>query len=353
MSHPSRFENLDAARALAALLVVVMHVSENWARFDYSTHVIGPFLINLSHTAHFGSLGVNLFFLISGFVIPYSVSRSGITESKGFLLRRFFRIYPLYLLNIPLGVMTTFWLWGKEFSVYDGILNALMVPNFFGRPFAEGLYWTLQVELLFYIICAVFISRADLRRISVAWVFLAVSALYFIAKKLLIPPHPIAILIFYLAGVRFILLGWLIRKFFESGKISWIDKALLLSLLVYYLLFMPYQAFHLMATDTDWMNSIIETLALLLFMFFLYLPVHLHRLAYIGRISYSIYLMHPVVMYIIYRIAGYPIGSIFAENDLVYSLILIIIITIAVSHLTWKWVEMPFQRLGREWMRKS
>jgi peptidoglycan/LPS O-acetylase OafA/YrhL len=353
MAHPSRFENLDAARALAALLVVVMHVTENWVRFDHASHVAGPFLINLSGTAHFGLLGVKLFFLISGFVIPYSVSGSGFSEFKSFLSRRFFRIYPLFLFSIPLGAITSYWIWGKEFGGFDWILNALMIPNFFERPFAEGLYWTLQVELLFYIVCAAFIAFVDLRRISVAWVFLVVSALFIISKKLLFPPSPFEILVYYLAGVRFILFGWLIRKFFEAGQMSWIDRVLLLSLFIYYLLFIPYRALHLTVIDADWMNSIIEAAALLLFLFFLYLPLHLHRLAYLGRISYSIYLMHPVVMYIVYRIAGYPIGSFFAKNDLTYSLVLIIIVTIAVSHLTWKWVEMPFQRIGREWMRKA
>lgn len=65
MSQNSRLQTLDSARAIAALLVVVMHVSENWASFDATGHEVGRAVNAIAVFFQFGILGVYFFFLIS------------------------------------------------------------------------------------------------------------------------------------------------------------------------------------------------------------------------------------------------------------------------------------------------
>lgn len=50
---------------------------------------------------------------------------------------------PMFWFSIPLGVVTTHWMWHKDFG-WDALLaNVLLLPNLFDLPFAEGLYWSL------------------------------------------------------------------------------------------------------------------------------------------------------------------------------------------------------------------
>ena len=67
-----------------------------------------------------GRLGVVLFFAISGFVIPFSIKLAHRYPVREFLLTRFFRLYPAYWLSIPLGVITTYWLWKIPYPTTSG-----------------------------------------------------------------------------------------------------------------------------------------------------------------------------------------------------------------------------------------
>ena len=73
-----RITNLDLLRGVAALAVCLFH-------FDYDGALGIP---SVSHVLSYGYLGVQMFFVISGFIIPYSMLRSGyrIKNIKGFLI---------------------------------------------------------------------------------------------------------------------------------------------------------------------------------------------------------------------------------------------------------------------------
>src|SRR4051794_26399249 len=114
---PSRVSFAHAARGAAVALVAWFHLGETFLR-EYK--VIRPFALlppmdalprpwylpaaELARTAHFnaGLLGVALFFLVSGFVIPFSLDRGSLSR---FVIRRIFRLYPVYWLSLAL-------LWG-------------------------------------------------------------------------------------------------------------------------------------------------------------------------------------------------------------------------------------------------
>src|SRR5690348_14184757 len=80
----ARLGFLDAARGLAALLVL-------------ACHGLGP----VPGAARLGQVGVLLFLIVSGFIIPASLEQGG--SNATFWLRRFFRLFPLYWLSIALG----------------------------------------------------------------------------------------------------------------------------------------------------------------------------------------------------------------------------------------------------------
>lgn len=228
-----------------------------------------------------------------------------------------------------------------------------MIPNLFGRPFAEGLYWSLQVEVVFYFTCALLILKFDLRKISVAWIFLPVLMCQGIFQRLSASFGAFELAAFCMRGLAFILVGWLIRKFFDKEKMSWPDRILFGVVLVYYLIVMPIRAWKEGSAGNEWAPWIIKSNAIILFFLFLYLIPPVATLSHLGRISYSIYLIHPIVMYSIYKLAGYPIGKIFAESDPILSLTVILSLTILLSHFSWLWIEQTFQRVGVKALRSG
>ncbi len=117
-----------------------------------------------------GHFGVALFFLISGFVIPFSVSTM---SHGGFAIARILRIWPTYLCGLALAVACVALnsaLAGKVFpySPLQVFINALIVPRWPTlTPSIDGIIWTLEIELFFYATCIVLMNsiRAFDRRL--------------------------------------------------------------------------------------------------------------------------------------------------------------------------------------------
>lgn len=166
-----RLEFLDALRGIAALVVAVQHLGE--------TQWVG--LLGWSHSwFRLGEFGVLVFFLCSGFIIPASMERRN--DLVEFWIGRFFRLWPLYL-----GVLAvTFAAWGLTTRlaapegyrlVEDSLLNTTMLQVFTTRPLVIGASWTLGYELLFYLLVSVLFVLGLHRASAGTAVVLLVSAL--------------------------------------------------------------------------------------------------------------------------------------------------------------------------------
>lgn len=138
-----RLAQLDALRGVAALSVVLFHFS---TRFDQLYGHQPPLPLSLP----WGHYGVNLFFMISGFVIFLSLERSA--RTMDFVVSRFSRLYPAYWGALLLTYTLTHLLGLPERTVgWGGLLvNLSMLQGFVGVPHVDAVYWTLEVELLFY-----------------------------------------------------------------------------------------------------------------------------------------------------------------------------------------------------------
>jgi peptidoglycan/LPS O-acetylase OafA/YrhL len=69
-------------------------------------------------------------------------------------VRRFLRLFPAYWLSILTGLIAVHWMWGDAPSLGTILLNLTMVQRYFGVDDVLGTFWTLQVELAFYVFCA-------------------------------------------------------------------------------------------------------------------------------------------------------------------------------------------------------
>lgn len=155
----NKLEGIQILRGYAAMLVVVTHL--------WSVGVISSTL----RFSRIGGLGVDIFFVISGFIMCYSLKdRVLASDSVQFLKKRAYRVYPIYLLVlIPFLIQ---YLSQAKVPV-DPLLiigNILLSPSFLGSPeyrMLVGPAWTLTYELFFYVLFAgaMFSARSKNRAI--------------------------------------------------------------------------------------------------------------------------------------------------------------------------------------------
>lgn len=167
-----RVEFANQLRGIACLAVLISHYfGVFWtaphlvSQLIFSTPLsIGqvPWIIEkINHLPYFvfSSFGVSLFFLISGFVIPFSLKSS---SNAGFALRRFLRIYPLYIIAFMLTVAVLYSSAKAHATIFPYTWKQILIHsviglrNFFFVPSIDGIIWTLEIEVKFYLLCLAF-----------------------------------------------------------------------------------------------------------------------------------------------------------------------------------------------------
>ena len=153
--HASRLHFLDGLRGIAILLVVLYHAYADWPQeLPYHEQYADIFLF------HFGKYGVQLFFIISGFVIAMTLEKC--KSFWDFMFRRWLRLFPAMLVASLIILMTAPLFTARPYGVpsLQDLLPGLtfIEPEFFRLFFdknqgvLEGLFWTLFVEMKFYIL---------------------------------------------------------------------------------------------------------------------------------------------------------------------------------------------------------
>jgi peptidoglycan/LPS O-acetylase OafA/YrhL len=155
---PSRLAWLDLLRGIAALFVVFDHLSY---------YVLQHVRAEMYHWFDPGNYGVFVFFIISGYIVPASLERKG--SVRTFWVSRLFRLYPLYLLAVGIAVALYFMHFGSlrgegsdpEASLFSQLL---MMSNVLGGQNLPNVVWSLSYEMIFYLlITALFIARVHKR----------------------------------------------------------------------------------------------------------------------------------------------------------------------------------------------
>ncbi len=139
---------IQLLRGIAALLVVFYHATSNAKEIFNKTFFFNFFL--------FGGAGVDIFFVLSGFIITYTSLKyiGHFNNLPSFLRRRFVRIYPAYwiiitLLLIAQLLLPSFYKTHYNFTFNNLISTYLLFP---GHTMINGVSWTLTYELFFYLL---------------------------------------------------------------------------------------------------------------------------------------------------------------------------------------------------------
>lgn len=352
-----RLRYVDALRAIAALLVLWLHVGDSFVHLDGAVPLRGAWLQGFAASIDLGRVGVVMFFLISGFVIPFSMHPAQPAPARAFLIKRLFRIFPAYWLSIPFGALSGFWLWGREFGTADFLVNLTLLQDLFGMRSAEGLYWTLLVELVFYALCIALLLTGSLGRprrlLVLALLFGGVHTLAMFTRWLGAPLMG-STAAFWFLNLSIMLCGTLYRQllFDEGASRDPRARAGTLMLLGYYLVVLPLAAVWAIGFER---NALVAyALGLLLFIVGTrWLRVQTRLTDWLGAISYSIYLFHPVVfLSLLWLLSRQPQGSWWRSQHLGVYLVVNVVLTVALAMLVYRWVERPGIRIGGELARR-
>jgi peptidoglycan/LPS O-acetylase OafA/YrhL len=177
--HAGRVESADLLRGVAALSVAWFHFTNG-----------GPLLEDgwLKGSGSHGWLGVHAFFVISGFVIPLSMQRAGYAlrrHAGTFVLKRFIRLEPPYLLAVALCVVLGMLsaaapaYAGRPFALDQAqlLLHVGYLNDLFGVPWLNPVFWSLAIEFQFYLSMALLYPLLAHRRRAVALAALAAASL--------------------------------------------------------------------------------------------------------------------------------------------------------------------------------
>ncbi|QDS91985.1 Acyltransferase family protein [Roseimaritima multifibrata] len=165
-----RIVELDALRAMAAINLVLFHFTHVYAvKFGYSSP--------LGFEWPYGAYGVELFFILSGFVNAMSLLRRG--QPTNFLLARFIRIAPIFWIAIGVNACIAGMAPLSEFPVSGSqwLANLTLMPKIFGFDCVDPVMWTLQIEMLFYGILTVLYVSGALKRPVLTWAAMVTASL--------------------------------------------------------------------------------------------------------------------------------------------------------------------------------
>lgn len=322
-----RVKEIDFLRLIAAIFVMCFHYFWYYpSNFDNALFSqINPVLSNISR---YGSLGVPLFFMISGFVIMNSANRYLLRE---FIWSRFLRIYPTLFICATITFIVIC-IYGspyhREYSIFTYLSNLTLLHRFiFNQNHLDGSYWTLVVEIRFYALIGFLMFLNKCREdnvfiILLLWSLLALFNAFRGHDGNFISSGP-----YFLSGVLFYY-----QYSFEKTASRWFK--LLFSMLVCMLvIFFEKHSLHVQLVSVCAVFVFHLVFFLILFKK-LTLPINDKFMLLCGGITYPFYLLHQHI--------GYVLFNNFSSLNFSVVAVLIIGVTFSLAILITKYFEHQF-----------
>jgi len=309
-----RLEGIDLLRGIAVVFVIIYHFFTILGFHDTSF---------FTYIHSFGLFGVSLFFVISGYLIyrsiDYSISNQGKKIGlKHYTIHRLFRILPAYYFNLAIVLIIATFVISNNYLYSGGFLRQLASHLTFLSFFIykdtgfgiNGAYWSLNIEMLWYIIAPILFITIKKDRYLIALFIL--SLIYLLGFDLALYDSFLAldknadnytILLFYwsfqLPGqLIYFITGIFIYKYINNQITISTTHKYLLSILVIGL-FIYVESYYNLHTNFLLNNIfILFTVATLFILLYSEKPKWMSGLEWVGKISYSLYLWHMPILYI-------------------------------------------------------
>ncbi len=358
-----RFEALDAFRGLCAIFVVLSHM-----------HFAG----SISEYSFFRGSGifVEFFFVLSGFVLAHSYGYRAKLQFKQFFKARFFRIFPLHIfmlmvfIALELGKFIAYKFTDITFirvpfsgsnTISEIIPNLLLIQAW--TPFAENSFnspsWSISIE--FYMYMLLFGSLLIFKRYkAIAWFTTSLIMLFALGTGTDLLQHNV------LRGLSCFFGGaatYVLYKKLSGIKINnYIGSIIELFLII--------SVVFVVQSDIEYRQIIATVTFFFVVLFFAFESGYISSLLKmasfqtLGRLSYSIYMIHSAIllcltstMMVLQKVIGTDFtlmvngarvlttGNVLLNNIII---IMTLAVVIACSHVTYKYIEMKGQKLGKK-----
>ncbi|MFZ6745760.1 acyltransferase family protein [Undibacterium sp. JH2W] len=356
-----RYQHIDFLRGFAALLVIYQHTVDFAMMAQPNVSLNGL----ESGIAHFftkqlglGEVGVCIFLMVSGFVVPFSLSSYPVRPVSTFVIHRFFRLYPAYWLSAILGLIFVWWRFGSqhggnEINWLMFFANLTMFHAFFGIENIIGSYWTLTLELLFYITCIYLFTRNKLTSIkSISLFFFSLLILREVLRH--VP---------YISGYHwnvyscmrytgYMFFGLLYREWLLNDDKA-AGKNALIILALTYVSFAGKDIVRMWSLQAEYLKTpMTQFTAIAIFVLATTICKIRGKLGnFLGKISYSMYLFHPVIFYPLYTYFWIGLPPVIQAHPHLFFL-LSASLTILFSYLSYRWIENPAINYGKQITRQ-
>ncbi len=354
MSNEVHLKGLNGIRAIAALSVVISHILQNLVTFGLP----GQSGIELA------SYGVTMFFTLSGFLITFLLllekEKYRDVNIRQFYVRRILRIWPLYYFYLLVSILVLFIYNREELTGYTWFYFLLLanVPYILEMQVPViGHYWSLGVEEQFYLFWPWVVKKVNK---LFNWLFgfvillLLLKLLFWIFYRQTGNPIPLATihhtrfdcmaigacgaLLYHQRHTRFLRFAYAL----PTQLLMWGAIAVI-----------ALNKFHINRLIND---ELVAGITVLLIMNVSSNPKTLIRfdnwyMDYLGKISYGIYVYHPLVIFL----AAKCLGSFIKTFDSPYNYMIIYVIvvgmTILIADLSYRFFESPFLRMKKKFSR--
>lgn len=332
----NRIYQIDLFRFLAALSVVFYHylfrgyMADNMSNLHF--YEIGSYF-------KYGYLGVDMFFIISGFVITLSIKTRSL---KDFCISRISRLYPSYWLSIILTSIVIILIGAPRFVVNfrQVLLNLTMFQNYLDVMSIDGVYWSLFIEMKFYIFIIgtyLFLNKlTEIKLDYLIYLWLLLSIVYIFLNNLF----------FFRVINHFLILEW--SSYFIAGMIFYqiykikINTKYIVLLCIAMSISIFYGISRIKGLETHF-NTTFSPLFISSFIIIIYILMLLvscekltiinsSKLIEIGLLTYPLYLIHQDIGFIIFNKLG-------TESNKYIILFLTIIFILFLSYLVSKFYE--------------
>lgn len=309
---PIRFYEIDLLRFLAALSVVFYH-------YTYRGYAVGRVIPiafpSLAPFTKYGYLGVELFFIISGYVVLLSAQGKTVQQ---FFRSRITRLYPAFWVACTATfVVERLWGAGLDSSLAASfgqfLFNMTMLHEFFGITSVDGAYWSLAVEITFYFLVSLLIAYRLMRHINL---MLSLWLLYVVAAALSLhvgplQPAPAFTHLFFPAYAPYFIAGMLFYLLQKAEGRTPFRYGLLAVAYLLALYNELNQAKVLAASYHEPFSPVVVagaiTLFFVVFLLIVFQKVNLNRFTWLkwpGALTYPLYLLHENIGYVLFNRAG-------------------------------------------------
>lgn len=298
----SKIGSINTLRFIAALGVMMYH-------FTFVFYNLGKTYVDLPvfrYLFQYGYLGVDLFFIISGFVISLSVEGR---NTYGFIKSRLGRLYPIFWIS---AIITSLFLLFGGYLIESNmswgrfLTNMTMIPTIlFGKDmidFLDGSYWTLAIEMKFYFIIFLLLLFRQIKKIEYYAIPLSVITLFLAFSMDLRADSDLIWIPNFIAGVLF-------YRIYKHGLNNWRIFGLL-STLLSSLIFATNRIPDLSNLyKTAFTSTSISIYILLFYIIFLLISLNKIKIAnnkyinILGLLTYPVYLLHQQIAKILFTYA--------------------------------------------------